>query len=197
LNVYATYSNFSSSLLVVKEELSDSLDFYQVTTGYTIGANYNIGTKERQQSISGNLSYQTANSRDEYSVSDITTEFITGGLFYNWFIKKKNIGLNAAINYTRSNSQDMISTIVGPGISLIKKFPDKKISLKYYLSYRTNFQEGDPIFNILQNRIGADYKITKHHILGLKLRHLYKIDTVDSEKTYSEIQGVMTYRFVF
>lgn len=89
LNVYATYSNFSSSLLVVKEELSDSLDFYQVTTGYTIGANYNIGTKERQQSISGNLSYQTANSRDEYSVSDITTEFITGGLFYNWFIKKK------------------------------------------------------------------------------------------------------------
>jgi hypothetical protein len=197
LNIYANYSNFSSSLLVIKEELSDSLDFYQVTTAYTLGASYNMKTKERRQSITANLSYQTANSRDEYSVSDITTEFLTGGVFYNLFLTKKNIGFNATVNYTKSNNQELNSTIIGPGIGLVKKFPKKSISAKYYASYRTNFQEGAATFGILQNRFGVNYKASKHHVIGINLRHLYKIDAVDSEKTYSELQAAASYRFVF
>ncbi|MFT5913281.1 MAG: hypothetical protein ACI9XO_004828, partial [Paraglaciecola sp.] len=196
-NMYASYSNFSSSLLVIKEELSDSLDFYQVTTGYTVGANYNMGTKERRQSLSGNVSYQTANSRDEYSISDITTEFLTGSVFYNLFLTEKNIGLNAALNYTKSKSPDLNATIIGPGIGLIKKFPDKGVSAKYYISYRTNFQDGSSTFSVLQNRFGLNYKISKHHNVGVKLSHLYKIDAISSENTYSEIQGMTSYLFTF
>ncbi|MFT6360795.1 MAG: hypothetical protein ACJAYJ_005037 [Saprospiraceae bacterium] len=196
-NMYASYSNFSSSLLAVKEELSDSLDFYQVSTGYTLGANYNLGTKERRQSLSGNISYQTANSRDEYSISDITTEFLTGGMFYNLFVTKKNIGFNATISYTQSKSQDMEATIIGPGIGLVKKFPKKGISAKYYASYRTNFQDGSSTFSVLQNRFGLDYKISKHHNVGVKLSHLYKIDGINDENTYSEIQGMTSYLFTF
>lgn len=197
LNIYASYTNFSSSLLVVKEELSDSLNFFQVTTGYNLGSTYNMGTKDRRQSLSANFSYQVANSRDEYSVSDISTEFFTGNLFYNLYMKPKELGFNATVNYTRSISQENTSTIIGPGFGVIKKYPKKGIKARYFLSYRNNFLGGSSSFGVLQNRLGVEYNMTKRQKISFKMSHLYKIDGIDSDKSYSEIQGMTSYRLSF
>ncbi len=197
LNFNASYSNYSSTLLVVKEELSDSLNLFQVSTSYGLVTNYNFGAAERKQSLTLNLNYQNANARDEYRVTDQGTDFYNAGLSYNVFFQKSNTGLNGTINYTRSVTGGNESTVIGPGIGVNRSFLEKLLRARYFLSYRNSFLNGDSSFGVLQNRFSLDYQVLKHHRVNFTLSHLYKSDYVNSNKSYSEIQGLMGYQFSF
>jgi hypothetical protein len=159
--------------------------------------NYNFGSAERKQSLTLNLSYQNANARDEYKVTDQTTDFYNAGLFYNIFFQASNMSLNSAINYTKSIVEGNESTIIGPGIGVSRTFLEKKLRTRYFLSYRNSFLNGNSSFGVLQNRISADYEVMKHHRVSIILSHLYKIDGTNGDKSYSEIQGLMGYQFSF
>ena len=197
LNINLSYSNYSSSLLITKEELSDSLNLFQVSTSYNAVTNYNFGSAERKQSLTLNLSYQNANARDEYKLTDQSTDFYNAGLFYNVFFKKNNTGLNGAVNITRSITEGNESTIIGPGIGMNKSFMDKALRARYFLSYRNSLLNGSSSFGVLQNRFSLDYQVMKHHRVNFTLSHLYKVDYGNSDKSYSEIQGMMGYQFSF
>ncbi len=197
LNFNASYSNYSSTLLVTKQELSDSLNLFQVSTSYGVVTNYNFGSDEKKQSLSLNLNYQNANARDEYRITDQNTDFYNASFFYSVFYKKSNTGLNGAINVTRSITEGNESLIIGPGVGANKSFLDKKLRARYFLSYRNSYLNGSSSFGVLQNRFSIDYSILKHHRINFTLSHLYKVDYINSDKSYSEIQGLMGYQFSF
>ncbi len=197
LNFNASYSNYSSTLLVTKQELSDSLNLFQVSTNYTLGTNYNFGAAERKQTLSLNLSYQNANARDEYDIIDQATDFYNAGLFYNIHFAKRNMGLTGSVNVTRSTTEGIESTVIGPGFGVNKSFLEKKLRARYFVSYRNSLLNGSASFGVLQNRFSVDYAVLKHHRVSLTLSHLYKVDYASSDKSYSEMQGLMGYQFSF
>lgn len=197
LNFNASYSNYSSTLLVTKQELSDSLNLFQVSTNYSLGGNYIFGTAEKKQTLSLNLSYQNANARDEYEIVDQTTDFYNAGLFYNIQFGKRNMGLTSSVNVTRSVTEGIESTVIGPGIGVNKSFLDKKLRARYFTTYRNSILNGSSNFGVLQNRFTVDYEVIKRHRLSLTLSHLHKVDYISSDKSYSEIQGLMGYQFSF
>ncbi len=197
LNVNASYSNYSSSLLVTKEELSDSLNLFQVSTSYSVVTNYSFGAAEKKQSVSLNLSYQNANARDEYNITDQNTDFYNAGVFYNIFLKEVNTGLNGSLNVTHSISEGNETTVVGPGIGVNRSFLEKKLRARYFITYRNSLLNGSGSFGVLQNRFSLNYQVMKHHRINFTLSHLYKADYDNSDKSYSEIQGLMGYQFSF
>lgn len=197
LNFNASYSNYASTLLVTKQELSDSLNLFQVSTNYGLVTNYNFGGDEKKRTLSLNLSYQNATARDEYRITDQATDFYNANLFYNVFYKKSNTGLSGTFNFTRSITDGNESLIVGPGIGANKSFLEKKLRARYFLTYRNSFLKGSSSFGVLQNRMSIDYSVLKHHRMSFTINHLYKIDYVISSKSYSEIQGLLGYQFSF
>lgn len=190
-----SYSNFSSSLLVIQQELSDSLNLYQVSTSYNGSANYNFGTQNNPQGFSLNLGHQIGNARDEYSINETTTRFYNTGLMYRLGITPQKLAFQFGFNYTLNNSNSLKSINVGPSISVSKKILDDKIQVRYLIAYLNNSMEGQSDFGILNNRLYLSYKVLKKHQIKTSIGVLRKIDKNDN--SYTELRGTMGYQLNF
>ncbi|MFT4974007.1 MAG: hypothetical protein ACI9JY_003221, partial [Saprospiraceae bacterium] len=190
-----SYSNFSSSLLVIQQELSDSLNLYQVSTSYNGNANYNFGTENIPQGLSINLGHQIGNARDEYSINETTTRFYNTGIAYRLGITPQKLAFQFGLNYTLNNSNLLKSTNVGPSVSVSKKLLDNKIRVRYLISYLANIMEGQSDFGILNNRFFLNYNIFKKHQLRTSIGVLRKMD--NASNSYTEVRGTMGYQLSF
>ena len=197
LSVNASFSNFSSSLLVTKDELSDSLNLYQVSTNFMLSGNYNLGGTNSQQGIGLTLGHQIGNARDEYNISDVTTRFYNMALSYRLNRKEKNLGFMTAINYIQNNSPGIKNINIGPSIGINKKLLKNKISARYMISYLNNFNNGAYKFAALNNRVTVNYAFLKQNSLGLLLGVLSKLDKVDNDKSYNELRLNLNYQLRF
>jgi hypothetical protein len=190
-----SYSNFSSSLLVIQQELSDSLNLYQVSTSYNGNANYNFGSKEKPQGLSINLGHQIGNARDEYSINETTTRFYNTGITYRLGLTPQKMAFQFGFNYMLNNSNLLESANVGPSASVSKKLLDNKIQARYLISYLANIMEGQSGFGILNNRFLLNYNIFKKHQLRTSIGVLRKIDKISN--SYTEVRGTIGYRLSF
>ena len=196
-NYNLSYSNFSSSLLVQQDVLTDSLNLYQISTNYTGGANYSFGSEEGKQRIGLVLSHQIGNSRDEYFISENITKFYNAGLSYLIGFPKLEASAQFGFNYTLNDTDLFESTNVGPSLGLSKKFFDKKITARYVLSYLSNTQNGENLFGVVTNRFNLNYKFHPKHTVRLGFGTLSKNDKQSSVNSYSEFRATVGYRLRF
>lgn len=196
LTYTASYTNYSSSLLVQREELSDSLNIYQISTGYTLSGNYRFDKKGRT-GISLNLGHQLGNARDEYSVSETTTRFWNAAANFRTVLGLTEIALNAGLNYTLNDADAFNTATYGPVLNLSKKFLKKTLQVQLLSSYRISNQSLGEGFTVLNNRVGLNYRFWKRHVLRLSANLLTKDSKSELGTDYSELRGRMGYQIRF
>jgi hypothetical protein len=196
LSYAASYSNYASSLLVQKEELSDSLNVYQVSTSYSLSGNYRFDKKGRT-GMSLNLGHQVGNARDEYSISETNTKFYNAGANFKTKVTNADIGISVGMNYTLNDSEMFQTATYGPVIGLSKKLFKKKLSLQYLTSYRISSQSLGDDFAVLNNRLSINFKFWKRHALRLSANLLNKDSRAATGTDYAELRGRMGYQIRF
>lgn len=197
LNAGINYSNYTSNLQVVRDQVTDSINFYQVSHTTNFIGNYNFGTEEIAQSLSLNLGYQQANARSEYNIADQETSFRNANLNYRYKIKSRGLGLNAGLNYTQINSQQQELVNVGPTIGASKDLKKKKLrlSLDNTVLQQINSGVNQNIVNII--KLGANYRFMKKHSFGLISNYLIRIAQANNSSEFSEVRGTFRYQYSF
>ena len=196
LNLSASFSNYSATLKVEQEELSDSLNLYQVTTNYNLSVNYKL-PNNNSSSLWLNASYQKGNSRDEYRVFDDENSFYNISTGYRMSTKKNQVSLNVAMNYNNIIAMVGSTQRIGPSLTLSKPFIDKKLRSSYTLSFNQTLVEQGDNYGLLSNRLSLSYNLEKKGSLSFSLAHFFKNDSRANANSFSELRGGMSYRYSF
>lgn len=191
-------SNFSSFLKVDQNILTDSLNFYQVTRNAAFNAMHSFGEDDAKQSISGNVSYQNAVGRKEYSiVPESTTDFYNVALAHS--LKKKSLGLdfNTMVSYTHTILPGTTTTFMGPTVGVSKALLKKKVKVTFRTSYQTVFNNAALSSTVWTNRLNGTYKVGEHHGLTASIDFLKKSSFAATSTNLREMRGTLGYSFNF
>ena len=196
-NYNVSLTNFSSSLLVQQDLLSDSLNLYQISTNLSTGANYTFGTDNRPQRLGLLLSHQIGNSRDEYFIRESITKFYNAGLNYQLTLTDWDGGVQAGLNATVNDTDLGTSTNLGPSAGVFKRFLERKVQARYVLSYLSNLQAGENLFGVITNRLSVSYQFLPKHRVRFGVSTLNKADYRDPDRSFSELRTTAGYRINF
>jgi hypothetical protein len=191
-------SNFSSFLKVDQNILTDSLNFYQVTRNAAFNAMHTFGGDEAKQSLSGNVSYQNAVGRKEYSiVPESATDFYNIALAHT--LKKKKLGLdfNTMLSYTHTIMPGTTTTFLGPTFGVSKSLLDKKAKVTFRTSFQSVLNNGDLSSTVWTNRLNGTYKVGEHHGITASIDFLRKSAYATNATKLSEMRGTVGYSFNF
>lgn len=191
-------SNFSSFLKVDQNILTDSLNFYQVTRNAAFNAMHTFGGDESKQSLSGNVSYQNAVGRKEYSiVPENATDFYNLALAHT--LRKKTLGMdfNSMLSYTHTIIPGTTTSFLGPSIGISKSLMKKKAKIAFRTSYQAIFNNGDLSSTVFTNRLNGNYKVGEHHGLTASIDFLNKTARSASATKLNEMRGSIGYSFNF
>lgn len=197
LNFGLNFSNYTSTLSAVRDVLTDSIDFFQVTNNYNLISNYNFGKDGVNQSLSMNLGYQLANARSEYNVSDITTTFNNANLNYRYKQKTSSWGFNAGFNYTQINSPGNELTNLGPTLGVKKSLKGKKIKLSLANTVLQQIVNGENQSWVDIIKFGVNYRPLKKHTFGLVGNYLIRTAQTDLVNDFAEVRGTLRYQYSF
>ncbi len=197
LNFGLNFSNYTSTLSAVRDVLTDSIEFFQVTNNYNLTSNYNFGKDGVNQSLSWNLGYQLANARSEYNVSDVTTSFNNVNLNYRYKRKSSTWGFNAGINYTQINSVENELINLGPTLGVKKYLNHKKVKLSLANTVLQQIVNGEKQTLVDIIKFGANYSPSKKHTVGLVGNYLIRIAQTNLVNDFSEIRGTVRYQYRF
>ncbi|GLR15579.1 hypothetical protein GCM10007940_01940 [Portibacter lacus] len=197
LSTNFNFSNYSSSVKVVYEELTDSVNLFQVNTNISAGANYLLNKNNSNQALIINAGYQVGNSRDEYRIFDNTTNFITLNVAHMWRIVTKDMSLNTNLSYANNETGNNSSTLVGPTVSLSKSLKSRGIKLSYAIGWKQNVLDGAASYQLLTNRFRLSYRLKKIGSLGAELYLLNKNDQGPQDRSFSELRARTSYKYNF
>lgn len=187
LSVTASYSNFSTftnakvnQFDVINDDnlldnVSDALDYKQLSQNANIGINYVISKEEdKQQKLS--LNYALADVSNEQGgivrIGDAST-FHNVNTSYTIGFPKKNMNITAAINGTVNTIGREDATTWGPTVSVNKKFFDKKLNTGFAASYNTSEHQSGTT-SITNFRANASYVYLEKHNFNLNAIQLFK-----------------------
>ncbi len=191
-------SNFSSFLKVDQNILTDSLNFYQVTRNAAFNAMHSFGGDDAKQSLSGNVSYQNAVGRKEYSiVPESATDFYNVALAHT--LKKKSLGLdfNTMLSYTHTILPGTTTTFMGPTFGVSKGLLKKKAKLTFRTSFQSVFNDAALSSTVWTNRLNGNYKVGEHHGITASIDFLRKSAYATNATKLSEMRGTIGYSFNF
>lgn len=195
LSTGLTYSNYSSNLRTVRDQISDSINFYQVTNTANAFANYNFGTSDRQQSLMLNLGAQQANARQEYTISDVQTNFRNAALNYRINFKNGGFSLNAGANYTGIEAGGINTVNIGPMAGLSKNLMDEKITVRFNHSLIHQTQNGTAASLINLSRFGISYKPFIKHQFDAGTTLMHKNAQLATISSFTELRAIFGYRY--
>jgi hypothetical protein len=191
-------SNASSFLKVDQNILTDSLNFYQVTRNAAFSAMHTFGGDDSKQSLSGNLSYQNAVGRKEYSiVPESQTDFYNVALAHTLKKKSLNLDFNTMISYTHTIMPGITTSFVGPTFAISKGVLQKKAKLTFRTSFQNVFNNGALSSTVWTNRLSGSYKVGEHHGLTASMDFLKKSAFATTATQLSELRGTLGYSFNF
>lgn len=191
-------SNFSSFLKVDQNILTDSLNFYQVTRNLAVNAMHTFGGEDAKQSLSGNVSYQNAVGRKEYSiVPESATDFYNVALAHTLKKKSLNMDFNTMLSYTHTILPGTTTTFLGPTLGVSKGILNKKAKLTFRTSFQTVFNNADLSSTVWTNRLSGTYKVGEHHGLTAGIDFLRKSAYAANATKLSEMRGTVGYAFNF
>ncbi len=191
-------SNFSSFLKVDQDILTDSLNFYQVTRNAAFNAMHQFGGDENKQSLSGNVSYQNAVGRKEYSIiPDNVTDFFNVALAHTLKLKTLGLDLSSMASFTHTILPGTTTSFVGPSIGVGKSLFEKKAKVMFRTSFLTVFVDGSISSTVFTNRLNGNYKLGKHHGITASIEFLRKSAIATTATQFSEMRGSVGYSFNF
>jgi hypothetical protein len=202
LNMFASYSNFTSSTRINNTRISanqlgliqnpDSLAYNQITNNANGGLNYNIGTQNIKHVFFVNAAYQRANDNQE-----------NGSVFYN-LVSGYQLGLlptalniNFAASFNNSIIKDSESQSLGPNLTISKQLFKKMVRSTIGLTLLKTYNNGNVSGSSSMIRFSNSLKKGKHHHISMDLSYMMRNVKTNISKPFSETRANLIYGFTF
>ena len=196
LNWNVNFNNYTASLRVEREELSDSLQFYQISTSLSAGANYRL---QAGHSIYSQASWQRGNSRDEYRLFEDETTFLNLSAGWRFTLAGWQLGVNPAFNYSVATTAAGDLTRAGPSLNFSRQFADRKINTSLGLAYTGNMTTGDDggQARVFSSRLNGSFRLSKSTSVNVGLGYFRRDSRNPQLVDFGELRGRMGYRWRF
>jgi hypothetical protein len=201
-NFSGTYSNFNSNSRrsarfdeVLQASDTLLLKFVQVSQNANLSTSYSAG-QVNKYTISFNMSYQVANERQGYVVTDNRSDIFNGNLALNYKFDKKGPSVTASFNANRSIYEGQNALAFGPALSLNKTFVES-IKANLSSSYNQVINNDESMGSTINTRISAGYTWMKKHNFNCNMVMMNKIAKANKDQSFSEYTGTVGYGFSF
>ncbi len=200
LNISGNYSNYTTLQEFLIDSELDTLDFVQVNNSYqaSIAYGYAVGTWRHNISLNGN--YQTDVTTPEAPDTPDERSFIQNAtIAYQLKYRPANLSIVFAYNFNDSDFGATQTRRGGPSLRVSKLLLKKKLKLNLSHAYFNNDQQGSTINGIQNARLGANYTISKMHLLKLDSTMIirnHKSDVVRGD-SFTEVITRLSYNFRF
>ncbi len=213
LNMAFNYSNFNTTNQINQISHADSVRYVQTTHNIGYNVIYNFKTDNKTHAISLMTNYSIANtlyktSTFNYVLPDTVIEvtgseretesgFLNLNLAYNLGFIEQSAFVSLALNYSDMRNENLKSQTIGPVLTLGKNLLKKKLRLALSLNYLNTILDGNSSGNIINERLSASYRLTKHHSFRLYVVNVNRTFTDGTRNSYSEFRGGIQYRYSF
>jgi hypothetical protein len=202
LNVFASYSNFTSSTRTNNTRISanqlgliqnpDSLAYDQITNSANGGINYNTGTQNIRHVFFSNAAYQKANDNHQ-----------NGSVFYNTTsgyqlgLLSAGLNINFSASFNNSIIKDGDSKSLGPNLTISKLLFKKALRSSIGVTLLRTYNNGNISGTSYMIRFSNSLKKGKHHHISMDLSYLMRDVKTNISKPFSEARANLIYGFTF
>ncbi|MDA3952365.1 MAG: hypothetical protein PF485_01875 [Bacteroidales bacterium] len=209
LNLTLTYSNFQSYTNIKSQydqltELTpydnlDTLDFTQISQNANANIGYNIKNNENvRQQINMNISYQKAADQQGDNNTNTGSDFININTAYSHTIIPLNLSLTLAANYNRSNTQNLLTEMFGPTLSVNKTFFDKLLRSGLSTTMNNAYSNSDLTVGVISVRATNTIKYNKKHNINLSIVYVNRKNyLLETNGNFSEFTTTLGYSYNF
>lgn len=198
-NLSGSYSNFTTNSRraarlneIINSTDTLQLEFVQITDNANFSAGYSGKQGENTYALHLNMSYQIANERQGFVVTDRQSQFYSSNVGYSYRIAAMDLGIMVAFNVNKTIDPDFNNLILRPSFALNKSFYEKKLRTTFSTSNNSSLAEGKGIGNIFTTRFNTNYNYQKNNFT-LSLVMLNRMAT----NSFSELTGTMGYSYSF
>lgn len=177
LNFGAAYSNFTSFSNVMSSyayltqitpyDYLDSLNFRQINSNLQTNASWKIPGKTDKKNHTLSAVALLQNGADQQGNENTTNDLKNVNLEYGFENQDKKMGLNVALNWSKSNFGNMPNTQYGPSVGI--NFEKRKVKNNFNILYSLG-EMPDVNEQVANIRYGASY--------ALKDQHQFKFDFI-------------------
>ena len=206
--VNANFSNFNTFTKVrpvsypfYTDDL-DSLNFYQVARTISLTNNFSFGSEEVKDNLSVMLSYQSANSLSETTLTSFS-DFFNGNINFSQQYTPLALGWSSYFTANYCNATALSSFYFGPGLSFNKSLLDEALSLTLSMAYNLNSVKERDLGSLINANFNANYTLPiKSKKLGT---HVFSLSSgftrylgamVTGDNTFESLTN-LTYRVNF
>ncbi|MCP4460097.1 MAG: hypothetical protein GY816_19045 [Cytophagales bacterium] len=190
------YSNYSSAIKFVLNSSLDSLNAVIVTQSTGFNTTYALKSVSNRSHLFV-LSLYSQKVSDDFSSGDRGKEnnMYSGILNYTYKMPEIKTELTARFNYNKNNLDGLVTTRMGPGITLKRLFLNETVTSQLIVNY-LNSESGRTTNIILQGAM----KINSRHTLMLNVSRIQRsIEMTTQEETtsYGETISSINYGYSF
>lgn len=209
LNLTLSYSNFQSYTNIKSQydkltELTpydnlDTLDFTQISQNANANIGYNIKNSETvRQQINMNISYQKAADKQGDDNINAGSDFININSAYSHTIIPLNLSVSVAANYNRSNTQNLLTEMFGPTLSVNKTFFDKFLRSAISATMNNAYTNSDLTVGVISIRATNTIKYNKKHNINLSIVYVKRKNyLLETDANFSEFTTTLGYSYNF
>lgn len=190
LSLTASYSNYSSNTYQVKVIQIDSLSYFNVTQNLNATAAYQLSSGKYNQNVMLVGGYQ-----DLSDAQSAGSRMYNANFNYQLMHTPSIITFRASINYFANTVDTLVTSGIGPMISLGRPFFKKKLSLTIATNYLNNSQNGNQLSSVFNTTLTAGLRFWKKHNLRLAANMVNNRSS--STNTFDEYRVSVTYAYTF
>lgn len=200
LTLVGSYSNYNLNTSPSYIAIEDTTHLMQVNKNIMGTATYIFGKKELKQSLILTSNTQLAEDVQWYvSDSSIVSETKVFNNILNYSINVESIATQITSSITLTDLTTSATSTNSKGVSLgaNRKFLDNKIKGQFTFAYLNTSTNKIPQSVTKNIKINFSYKINKHHSLKFDNALVIKNDKLNTDNSFTEYQGKLTYAYVF
>lgn len=209
LNLTSSYSNFQTftnirSQFVNINQLTpydnlDTLNFTQLSQSASLNGNYLLPSKKDfRQSLNVNTSLQISEDTQGGVQQNSGSQFLAINTSYNFNITPKQFGAAVVFNLNRSEMASVVSTTMGPTLSVSKGLLEKKMKVSVSTSLNQTKSNGEKTGRFLNFRLASNYAVKKNQNLQASFTTLNRVSKSNTtEKRFTEYTGSISYTYSF
>ncbi|WP_113637149.1 hypothetical protein [Nubsella zeaxanthinifaciens] len=194
-------SNFNQVNALTPYDNLDTLNYTQITQNTNFSGTYMLSqSKEKNQTISANISYMTSADKQGGNTQNTGGRFYNFNGSYNLNIVPKNLSFNVSLNASKNDAGDISTTTIGPTMGVNKSFFDKKLRSSFSTSFNKSYTNGQAGSSIINFRLTNGYVVKKKHNLNLSMVALSRsaqVNSAQAGKGFFEFTSTLGYNYNF
>lgn len=145
-----------------------------------------------------NISYQKAADKQGDDNINAGSDFININSAYSHTIIPLNLSVSVAANYNRSNTQNLLTEMFGPTLSVNKTFFDKFLRSAISATMNNAYTNSDLTVGVISIRATNTIKYNKKHNINLSIVYVKRKNyLLETDANFSEFTTTLGYSYNF